>query len=114
MPPRFCRPRHSDSEEHRIGDRNERRALSARDDIAHTKVADDIDARSFGDDGGFARLPGGMPGLVPDSLTVRCDRRDVVARDAGLGHHLDRRVGKPPSEIEIEPAILGGRSSAER
>src|SRR6266852_4197000 len=101
-------------EEHRVGDRNERRALSARRDIAHAKVADNVDAGSLGDDGRFSGLPGGMPRVMPNRLAVRCDRRDVVARDAGLGHHLYRRIGQPTSKIEIEPTILGGGATAER
>src|ERR1700693_4793866 len=101
-------------EEHRVGDRNERRALSARRDVAYTKVADDIDAGSLGDDGRFSGLPGGVAGFMPDRLPVRRDRRDVVARDASLGHHFYRGIGKPSSQVEIEATILGRSASAER
>ena len=41
--------------QHRVGDRHERRALPSRRDVAHAKVAHDVDARALGDDRRFAR-----------------------------------------------------------
>jgi hypothetical protein len=99
--------------EHGVGDRNQRRALSARRHIANAEVADDVDAGSLGDYGRFSGLPGGVSGVMPDRLAMRRDRRDVVARDAGFGHHLYRRIGQPSPQIEIEATILGRSATTE-
>src|SRR6185503_8906403 len=64
-------------EQHCVGDGNQRRPLTIGGDIAHAKIADDIDAGALGDDGRFARLPGRVAGLVPYRLPVRGDGADV-------------------------------------
>ena len=93
-------------EQHRVGDGNEWRALSARGDVAHAKVAHDVDARSLGDDRRFTELPRRMRRLMPDRLTVRADRDDLAARHSRFGEDGDRRLCQPFAEIERETTIL--------
>src|SRR6185503_14049351 len=76
-------------EEDCVGDRDERSALPSRRDVAHAEIADDVDADSLGDHGGFPELPGGVRRFVPDGLTVRTDGTHVGARYAGFGQHGD-------------------------
>jgi hypothetical protein len=102
-------------EQHRVGDRDERRALTARGHVAHSEVTHHVDAGSFRDDGRFTRLPRRVTHLVPDGVPVRCDRHDVVARDPRFGHHFNGGVSEPTAHVEVEAAVLcrcGARKSS--
>jgi hypothetical protein len=45
-------------EEQRVGDRDERRALPPRGDVADAEVAHHVESRALGDHGALAELPG--------------------------------------------------------
>jgi hypothetical protein len=77
---------------------------------ARAEVAHDRDPAPLRDDGRRIELPGRVAGLVPERLPVRADRPHIRARNAGVAHHPDGRVGKPLAEVGGQPAVLARRA----
>ena len=102
------------SEQERVGDRDQRRALPRRGDVAHAEVAHDVYAGALGDHCRLPELPRRVSRFVPHRLSVTRDRRNIGSSDARLRNGGNGSIGKPVAEIEAQPAVLAWRGADER
>src|ERR1041385_2009714 len=63
---------------------------------------------------GVAEREGRAPRLVPDSLSVRCDEREIFGGDASLREQAQDRAGKPLAERDVQERDVLRRAARHR